>query len=396
MIDSNLAVIKAADQPSRRNQRMNQAQHQSFFIETESGVGREVCSRYEVGMMDLQYLELPYLHGGPLGRARFKELPDDFEVEELLGFEPSGVGEHCLVWAEKRDLDSNVAAARLADALGLRRRLVSHCGLKDRHAVTRQWFSLHMPGHPSPEPETLESEGLRVLRISRNTRKLRRGIHLGNRFTIRLREPDFEVAAAAQRWSQIASRGAPNLFGSQRFGHEGRNVEKALAMFRGEFIPGDRLLRGLLISAVRSHLFNAVVAERMRLGLWDVAQASEVYGFPDNGTLLLIENQRGDEMQRFADGRLELTAPLWGCGELTTAGAVRDLEMAVMSRYPELTAGLEAAGLRQERRVMRLRPIQPAFSTLPDGDLELSFDLPRGTYATTLLRELAMLEEPHY
>jgi tRNA pseudouridine13 synthase len=269
--------------------------------------------------------------------------------------------------------------------------LVSHCGLKDRHAVTRQWFSLHMPGQPSPEPAALESEGLRVLRVTRNTRKLRRGIHLGNRFTIRLREPDFD---AEERWSQIVSVGVPNVFGSQRFGNEGRNVEKALAMFRGEFTPGDRLLRGLLLSAVRSHLYNAVVAERMKRGCWDRALLGEVYGFPDNGTLLLIENQRGDEMQRFADGKVEITAPMWGCGDLHSAGEVRALEMEVMSRFPELTAGLEAAGLRQERRVMRLRPVNPEFVTLEGGDLQLSFDLPRGTYATAILRELAMLEEP--
>lgn len=335
----------------------------------------------------------PCLHGGPLGSAGFKVQPEDFVVEELLGFEPSGEGEHCLLWVEKRNLDSNAAAARLADALGLRRRLVSHCGLKDRHAVTRQWFSLHMPGQASPEPAVLESEGLRVLRVTRNTRKLRRGIHLGNRFTIRLRHPAFDAAAAKERWRLIATVGAPNFFGSQRFGNEGRNVEKALAMFRGEFTPGDRLLRGLLLSAVRSHLFNAVVAERMARGTWDRALAGEVYGFPDNGTLLLIENQRGDEQQRFADGRVEITAPLWGIGELHSVGDVRDLEMEVMARFPELTAGLEAAGLRQERRVMRLRPTSPEFVVLGGGDLQLSFDLPRGTYATTLLRELAVLDE---
>lgn len=102
-------------------------------------------------------------------------MSEDFVVEEVRGFEPSGVGEHCLVWVEKRDLDSNTAASRLADALGLRHRLVSHCGLKDRHVITRQWFSLHMPGQPSPEADSLESEGLRVLCITRNTRKLRRG-----------------------------------------------------------------------------------------------------------------------------------------------------------------------------------------------------------------------------
>ncbi len=335
----------------------------------------------------------PYLHGGPLGRAGFKTQPEDFVVEELLGFEPSGVGEHCLLWVEKRNLESNAAAAQLADALGLRRRLVSHCGLKDRHAVTRQWFSLHMPGQPSPEPATLESEELRVLRVTRNTRKLRRGIHQGNRFTIRLRQPDFSVAAAEERWRQISSMGAPNFFGSQRFGNEGRNVEKALAMFRGEFTPSDRLLRGLLLSAARSQLFNSVVAERMSRGIWDHALPGEVYGFPDNGTILLLENQRGDERRRFADGMVELTAPLWGVGELHSAGEVRALEQEVMSRFPELAAGLEAAGLRQERRVMRLRPLSPEFVSLVGGDLQLSFDLPRGTYATTLLRELAVLDD---
>jgi tRNA pseudouridine13 synthase len=339
-------------------------------------------------------MEPPYLHGGPLGRARFKARPEDFQVEELLGFEPSSEGEHCLVWVEKRDLDSNAAAARLADAIGLRRRLVSHCGLKDRHAVTRQWFSLHLPGQASPEASALESEGIKVLRITRNTRKLRRGIHLGNRFTIRLRQPDFSAEVAAERWDLIASQGAPNFFGSQRFGNEGRNVEKALAMFRGEFEPRDRLLRGLLLSAVRSHLFNAVVAERMALGSWNRVLSGEVFGFPDNGTLLLIGNQRGDEAERFEKGIVEITAPMWGVGELPSAGETRELETEVISRFPELTAGLESAGLRQERRVMRLRSTNSDFISLEGGDLQLSFDLPRGTYATTLLRELATLDEP--
>jgi len=335
----------------------------------------------------------PRLHGGPLGRARFKAQPEDFLVEEILGFEPSGVGEHCLVWVEKCDLDSNAVGARLADALGLRRRLVSHCGLKDRHAVTRQWFSLHMPGQPSPEAAALESEGVNVLRVTRNTRKLRRGIHLGNRFTIRLRDPDFDAKAAAERWALIVSEGAPNLFGAQRFGNDGGNLEKALAMFRGEFQARDRLLRGLLLSAVRSHLFNAVVAERMARGAWSRVLSGEVFGFADNGTLLLVGNQRGDEAERFVKGMVELTAPLWGNGELHSAGEVRQLEQEVMARFQESTTGLEAAGLRQERRVMRVRPVNPDFVVLEGGDLQLSFDLPRGTYATSLLRELAILDE---
>jgi tRNA pseudouridine13 synthase len=343
--------------------------------------------------MILDSNDTPYLHGGPLGRVRFKVQPEDFVVEELLGFEPSGEGEHCLLWVEKRNLDSNAAAARLADALGIRRRLVSHCGLKDRHAVTRQWFSLHMPGQASPEAAALDSEGLRVLLITRNARKLRRGIHRGNRFTIRLREPDFDAVLAAQRWQAISDQGAPNFFGSQRFGNEGRNVEKAQAMFRGEYTPGDRLLRGLLLSAARSHLFNAVVAGRMAGGTWDKPLAGEVFGFADNGTILLPENQRGDEVVRFEKGIVELTAPLWGSGELQSVGEVRELEQNLLAGFTDLSAGLEAFGLRQERRVMRLRPLDSTFEVVENGDLQLRFDLPKGTYATTLLRELAELDE---
>ena len=343
--------------------------------------------------METDLLPIPFLHGGPLGRARFKAVPEDFLVEELLGFEPSGEGEHCLLWVEKRDLDSNTVGARLADALGIRRRLVSHCGLKDRQAVTRQWFSLHLPGQPSPEPAVLESEGLRVLRVTRNTRKLRRGIHLGNRFTIRLRGPEFDPAAAEERWKVIALHGVPNFFGEQRFGRGGRNVAKALAMFRGAFQPRDRLLRGLLLSAVRSHLFNAVVAERMADGIWDRPLAGEVYGFPDNRSLILPERHRGDETERFAHGMVELTAPLWGSGELQSVGDVHALESRILGAFPELTAGLESVGLRQERRVIRLRPLRPVFRGLDGGDLELAFDLPKGTYATTLLREFASLDE---
>lgn len=336
---------------------------------------------------------LPRLLGEPLGRCLFKSVPEDFVVEEILGFEPSGEGEHCLVWVEKRDLDSNTAAARLADAMGIRHRLVSHCGLKDRQAVTRQWFSIHIPGQPSPEPEMLESEGLRVLRITRNTRKLRRGIHLGNRFIIRLRNPNFPAEAAKSRWQQIVERGVPNYFGSQRFGNEGRNVEKAIAMFNGKFRTGDRLLRGILVSAARSHIFNAVVAARMESGTWETPLAGEVYGFADNGTILLPEKHRGDEPERFAKGIVELTAPLWGCGELQSVEEVRSLEQTIAANFPEITVGLEEAGLRQERRVMRLRPVNPHLTALADGDLEISFDLPKGAYATTLLSELAHCEE---
>lgn len=336
-----------------------------------------------------------YLYGGPLGKARFKAEPEDFVVEENLGFEPSGDGEHCLLWVEKRDLDSNTVVTLLADALGIRRRLVSHCGLKDRHAVTRQWFSIHLPGEASPEPSSLESEGLRVLKVKRNLRKLRRGTHLGNRFRILLREVEADPVAVKERWDMIRKDGVPNLFGPQRFGHGGRNIEKALAMFRGEFETRDRLLRGLLLSSIRSHLFNEFVGERIKRGNWNTPVEGEVFGFSDNRSLILPEKCRGDEGERFHQGDLEITAPLWGTGELHSTGALAEFEAKCATLYPEMTAGLENAGLQQERRVMRVTPGKARFETLENGCLLFEFDLPKGTYATVVLSELfSLVEEP--
>jgi len=339
----------------------------------------------------------PFVHGQPLGSARFKTEPDDFVVEEQLGFEPSGEGEHCLVWVEKRDLDSNTVSTLLADALGIRRRLVSHCGLKDRHAVTRQWFSIHMPGEESPQAQVLEAERLRVLRITRNGRKLRRGTHAGNRFTIRLRNSDADPAAIHKRWQVLCQRGAPNFFGPQRFGRDGANVEKARAMFTGVFAVRDRFLRGMLLSAARSYLYNKVIAERINRGNWDAPIDGEVYGFANNRSLILPERQRGDEPGRFAEGGIEMTAPLWGAGDLQSAGDLQALEQSCIEPYAELTSGLEDTGLRQERRVMRVRPADSQIEVVENDDagcdILLSFDLPKGTYATTLMRELVDLVE---
>ncbi|MGI9242900.1 MAG: tRNA pseudouridine(13) synthase TruD [Verrucomicrobiales bacterium] len=336
----------------------------------------------------------PRAHGAPVGSARFKFRSEDFIVEEVLGFEPSGDGEHCCLWVEKIDRNSNDVATHIAGRLGVRRRLVSHCGLKDRHAVTRQWFSVHLPGQASPEAGDLEAEGLRVLSTTRNRRKLRRGTHIGNRFSIRLRECDFTAAQADSRWQKIITCGVPNYFGPQRFGRDGDNIRQAGRLFRGEGEVRDRALRGILISAARSYLFNAVIGERVGRGDWDRVLDGEVFGFADNRSLVLPERLRGDEVQRVAAGSLELTAPLWGgIGDLQSRDTVRTLEEEVVARYSDLAAGLEGLNLRQERRVIRLTPAKPQFAREEGDGITLQFELPKGTYATTILRELCELNE---
>lgn len=330
----------------------------------------------------------PRFHGEPIGRAQFKSQSADFQVEEILGFEPSGEGEHCFLWLEKTDRNSNEVATHLADQLGIRKRLVSHCGLKDKLAVTRQWFSLHMPGEESPPAPQLEAEGIRILKITRNSRKLRRGSHDGNRFVIRLRDCEFSPKDATDRWEKIASHGVPNFFGSQRFGKNGDNLRQAAQMFSGELEIRDRQLRGIILSAARSAIFNAVIAERLTLDNWNRPIAGEIYGFADNRSLILPHNLHGDETDRFSNGDLELTAPLWGQGEPPSLSEVLAIEKEVATRHPDLISGLTQLNLRQERRTMRLIPRNSSQSWDSDGNLTLKFDLPKGTYATTLLREM--------
>lgn len=338
-------------------------------------------------------INLPRLLGPSLGSARFKSTLDDFQVEEILGFEPTGEGEHCLVWVEKTDRNTNDVAMEFARKLGIRKRLVEHCGLKDKNAVTRQWFSLHLPGMESPSAETLDGDGIRVLKTTRNLRKLRRGCHHGNRFTIRLRDCTFTRDAAAERWQAISDRGVPNYFGPQRFGRDGGNIEQARRFMSGELEIRDRTLRGILISAARSFIFNDCVARRIEFGTWDAPMDGEVFGFADNRSLVIPENLRGDEFERVRNGTLELTAPLWGTGELLSRGPVKAFEKSVAECSSEIVAGLSQFNLTQERRVIRLKPEASELSWENDSTLVLRFELPTGTYATTLLRELADLDE---
>lgn len=334
----------------------------------------------------------PRLFGDSPGRAVFKSCPEDFQVEEILGFEPSGEGEHCFLWVEKTGRNTNDVARHFADQLGIRKRLISHCGLKDKEAVTRQCFSIHLPGQESPTADELEAEGLRILKISRNRRKLHRGSHDGNRFAIRLRDCQCDRGAVESRWEKMISQGVPNYFGPQRFGRGGNNVRQARELLSGQLEVRDRLVRGLLISAARSYLFNLVVATRVEDGTLSTPLEGEVFGFPNNRSLVLPDYLHGDEVERVASGALELTAPLWGEGEVLSISEVRRLELEIVSQESELASDLEKLSLRQERRVIRLTPQETSLAWENEKELVLNFDLPKGTYATTVLRELFEFE----
>jgi tRNA pseudouridine13 synthase len=329
--------------------------------------------------------ELPFAFGGPALTGRLRARPEDFEVEEDLGFAPSGAGEHLMLWVEKRGANTEWVARQLARLAGIAPVGVGFAGLKDRHAVTRQWFSLHLPGREAPDFAATPIEGVRVLEAHRHARKLPRGALAGNRFRLVLREIAGDRDAAAAALDRIAAEGLPNGFGEQRFGREGGNLPRAKAMFAGRRV--DRAERGILLSAARSALFNRVLAARIADGSWNRLRDGDVAQLDGTGSVFGPVTPDAELDSRCAALDLHPTGPLWGSGVLRSAGSVHALEAAVGAADAELSGGLVAAGLRQERRALRVR-VDRLDHRFEGDALHLSFGLPAGAYATALVREV--------
>jgi tRNA pseudouridine13 synthase len=337
--------------------------------------------------------ELPRAHGAPVLAARIRCSAEDFFVEELPGFEPSGAGEHLLLTVEKRGMNTAFAAKTIAQWAGVDESAIGHAGLKDRHAVTRQRFSVWLPKKIAPDIDALQSDELHVLAHAWHARKLPRGALAGNRFVLVLREVACNRDAVEARLSAIASRGVPNYFGEQRFGRGGGNVRQAVAMFAGRRVKREE--RTLLLSAARSELFNRVLAARVEAGSWDAALDGEVWMLDGSRSVFGPEAFTAELQARLEAFDIHPTGPLWGEGELRSAGAAREVELAAMQgdTAGRLRTGLERAGLKQERRALRLRPEELAWTWRCDDALELRFALPPGCYATTVLRELGEIAD---
>ncbi|HJW45170.1 MAG TPA: tRNA pseudouridine(13) synthase TruD [Lysobacter sp.] len=331
---------------------------------------------------------LPCAHGPAVLSATTRSTPADFFVEELPGFEPSGSGEHLLLTIEKRGMNTAFAAKRIAQWARVPEMGVSYAGLKDRHAVTRQRFSVHLPKKVAPDLATLESDELSVLDHAWHSRKLPRGALAGNRFVLVLREPRGEREAIELRMRAIAEHGVPNYFGEQRFGRDGDNVANALAMFAGRRVRREQ--RTLLLSAARSELFNRVLAARVNDGSWNVGLDGEVWALDGSRSVFGPEPFNDALAQRLATFDIHPSGPLWGRGELRSRGQVAEIELHALAgdEAAALREGLDAAGLAQERRALRLHPKQLVWQWLDADALQLSFELPPGTYATVVLAEL--------
>lgn len=285
---------------------------------------------------------------------------EDFFVEEMMSLSLTGEGEHVWIFAEKRGENSDFIARKIAKFAGVREMDVGLSGLKDRHAVTRQWFSVYLGNLSEPDWRLLNDENLQIISHQRHSHKLRRGQHYANRFSLRIRQLQGDLARLEQSLQVVSQRGFPNYFGEQRFGRGGGNVEKAASMFERR-IKATKSKRGLYLSAARSFLFNKVLAERVKNNSWLEA--------PLNGPLYG-----------------ELPREYVGQGECDYIGCSK-LEQAVFAEYPELTKGLYANRLKMEERPLSIVPENMAWRLL-ENVLELDFLLPAGSFATSLLSEV--------
>ncbi|WP_020210930.1 tRNA pseudouridine(13) synthase TruD [Gilvimarinus chinensis] len=308
-------------------------------------------------------LEFPRAHGEPLGKAGFREQLEDFYVNEDLGFTCDGSGEHVYLHVEKRGDNTEWLARSIARLAGVEPRDVGYCGLKDRHGVTRQWFSVYFPKGDEPDWQALNSETVTLLEATRHKQKLRRGQHRSNGFVIVLRNLSADKTAVDARLQLIAAQGVPNYFGEQRFGIGGGNLEAANRMLVEGIKVKNRHKRSLYLSSARSYLFNQVLAKRIEQGLW----RTSIEGDIEEGGCV--------------------TGPLWGRGRLATSAEAKALEETVLAPWQHWLEPLEFTGLKQERRALVNMP--EALNWHWQGEhLQLSFSLGVGAYATSLLREL--------
>jgi len=331
--------------------------------------------------------DLPYANGTPPLSAQLRSSAEDFRVEEILGYEADGEGEHALLLVEKRGATTDWVARELARYADVPPVAVGYAGLKDRHAVTRQTFSVQLAGKPDPDWSAFPHAEVTVLSAARHKRKLKRGALRGNRFVLVLRQVQGDRARAEEVLAQIAARGVPNYFGEQRFGRGGGNVEQARAMFAGRRVDRDK--RQFLLSAARSHLFNEVLAARVERGAWDTPLDGELWSLAGSRSWFGPEPFDAVLAERLARADIHPSGSLWGQGESPAGAEVAQLENQIAAAHADLVAGLVSARMDQERRPLRLIPDQLRWQWLGEDALELSFGLPAGAYATVVVRELA-------
>ncbi len=344
---------------------------------------------------------LAYIEGKPAGIAELKSSPEDFRVDEVLGFAPSGSGEHLFVQVRKTNFSTTEVARLLSSSLGVKNRGVGYAGMKDRRAETTQWFSLALESSSEAELERLQIPELEILQYARNSRKLKVGSHRANAFRIVLREFSGSQEEVDRRLRRLQSTGVPNYFGQQRFGRELANLKELQQQVASEsaVVKAGREKRGMLYSAARAYIFNHVLSRRLEMGNWNQYLEGDVLNLAGTQRSFAVESGAWDDtlQRRLEELDIHITGILAGQqsaqDKYATRGQPADIETVVLKEFGSLVAALERWGLQADRRPLRYRVDGLQWQWQSAQELELTFTLPRGAYATSLLREVCQVSE---
>ncbi len=334
---------------------------------------------------------------GPVCSAVFKQELSDFQVYEELGFELEGAGEHSYLKIRKTDCNTVDVATCIARLVGVRVSDIGYSGLKDRWAVTEQWFSVYRRGKPEPDWEQLNNDNISVLDTSSHRKKLRRGVHQCNRFKLVLRGMQGSREEVEQRLLQIQN-GVPNYFGEQRFGYRRGNVLRAMQLFEHNR-PAQRPARkqGLYLSAARSFLFNRILSDRIAADTWQRYIPGDVFNLQGSRSVFVPEQLDEELIDRLDQGDIHITGVLWGKQKSEDGSNARTdaeaVERRVIHQYPVLAEGLVRSGMQLQRRALRVIPQSMCWQWIDSDTLELSFSLPAGSFATAVVRELIIPDQ---
>lgn len=332
--------------------------------------------------------ELSYLYGKPTTIGQYKQQLADFIVKEDLGFALTGEGEHVFVNLQKSDCNTVFVAEQLAKYMGISAKLVSYAGLKDRQAITTQWFSLHMPGQQTPDFSAFDLAGCQILQIARHNKKLKIGALKGNYFNIILRDLTSKIAIES-KLTLIKQHGVPNYFGEQRFGHDNNNITQAIKWAKGEISVKDRKKRSFYLSAARSAIFNDIVSKRIEHNLHQKVLDGDILQLAQRSSWFIAQLEELELLQqRLLQGEINITAPMMGDSPLGTLSVALEFEQECWKNWSKFGDLFKKEQVKTARRSLLLRPQQFVWQWLNDDSIEISFYLPSGSYATSVIREL--------
>lgn len=335
-------------------------------------------------------MDLAYLNDKPQQCGRLKTECADFIVRENLGYTLSGEGEFVAVKIRKTDANTLFVGEKLAEFVGIPAKNMSYAGLKDRKAVTEQWFCLHLAGQETPDFSQFQLDGVEILAVTRHHRKIRVGSLDGNEFEILLRDV-VETDELQQRLAQLQAVGFPNYFTEQRFGRDGHNLTAALRWAKGEIKVKDRKKRSFYLSAARSEVFNLIVSQRIADGLTEQVLENDTMQLAGSNSWFIAQ---ADELktlnQRLKSGDILLTAPL--IGEESLAQTCSEQERKIIEQHQSLLNLMRQERMKSARRAMFTKPQHLTWQFKDEG-LYLKFYLDSGSYATGLIRELINTQE---